>query len=91
MPTEFTRYEIVRACNPRAFTEWRPNDDRKLLRLIKARSDRWGRHQAPNWGAIAHKLQRTILAVQSRATILRAAPRLAARCERSSELDKGTS
>ena len=58
--------------------EWLPAEDRKLLRAARPKTDRWGRHVAPDWISIARRLGRNALAVQGRVSILRAAQRLAA-------------
>jgi hypothetical protein len=57
--------------------EWSPAEDRKLLHAARPKTDRWGRHVAPDWIRIARRLGRTALAVQGRVSILRAARRLA--------------
>lgn len=73
-----TRREVTKATNLNAFTPWTATEDRLLLRLAAPKQDRWKRHQPPDWGAISSRLQRTILAVQNRVSILRAARRIAA-------------
>ena len=73
-----TRREVTKVINRNAFDAWTAAEDRLLLRLAAPKQDRWGKHRPPDWGAIANRLERTILAVQNRASIVRAASRIVA-------------
>jgi hypothetical protein len=73
-----TRREVTKATHRNAFELWTAAEDRLLLRLAAPKQDRWGKHRPPNWIAIANRLDRTILAVQNRVSVLRAACRIAA-------------
>lgn len=69
-------FEVERALHPRAFAEWTPAEDRRLLKAIQPKTDRWSRHKRPDWIAISRRLGRSIIATQGRASLLRAAPRI---------------
>ena len=70
-----------RDCNPCSGSPWSPAEDRRLLRAVDRMKGRpvepWQSPPLVDWGKIARRHQRSILAVRGRVSILRAAARLA--------------
>jgi hypothetical protein len=66
---------------PRSNQPWTAAEDRKLLRAVERAESRkvqpWQAKPLVDWIAIARRHQRSCLAIRSRVTLLRAAPRIA--------------
>ena len=66
--------------NPRADELWTPAEDRRLLRAVARVTQRhvepWQAKPTIDWGKIAKRHGRSVLAVQARVSVLRAAPRI---------------
>lgn len=71
----------MRNWRPRGGFEWTPAEDRRLLKDVERQERRevqpWQAKPIVDWIKIAQRHERSVLAVRSRVTVLRAAPRLA--------------
>lgn len=76
-----TKAQLRRDRDPCSGLPWTPAEDRRLLRAVDRVKNRpvepWQSPPLVDWGKIARRHQRSILAVQGRVSILRAAARLA--------------